>query len=137
MATTHFSGPVAVGASRFTAITTAATAYTITAAQNGTTFLLSGTGGTINLPSVTDNSGLEYTFIINGAFSTDYVITAQTAVLNGTIMEAGVVQLVAADTTITIEDGVEVIGDYINVICDGTSWFVKGSTSTAASVTPA
>ena len=132
MSTTHFSGPIALGSDRFKAVSGA---KTVTEAENGTTFLLSGTGAAITLPGV--KSGLEYKFVVSGAFATDFVITAATAVLNGTIMEAGVVQLVAADTTLTLEDGVEVIGDWITILSDGTSWFVDGSFSAGSSITPA
>ena len=139
--TTHFSGPIALGLESMrlsTEVGGIAAAKVLTADEsNGMTYVLDGgTGVGITLPAATQ--GWRCKFVIGAVFSTDYVITAETAgTMNGTIMEAGVLQLVGAADTITIEDGVEVIGDYINFSSDGTSIFVDGSTSTAASVTPA
>ena len=138
---THFSGPIKLGASSMrlsTDVGGIAAAKVLTADEsNGQTYILDGgTGVGITLPVATQ--GWRCKFIIGAAFATDFVFTAETAgTINGTVMEAGVLQLVGAADTITLEDGVEVIGDFIEFSSDGTSIFVFGSTSTAASVTPA
>lgn len=138
---THFSGPIKLGAKSMLLSTDdggISAAKTLTADEsNGQTYVLDGgTGVGITLPAAT--KGWRCKFVIGATFTTDYVFTAETAgTLNGTIMEAGVLQLVGAADTITIEDGVEVIGDFIEFSSDGTSIFVFGSTSVAASVTPA
>ena len=76
-------------------------------------------------------------FTIGAVYSTDFVYTAGTAdTFTGSVVEAGVLQLVTAADIITIEDGVEVLGDFMEFWSDGTSTFTFGVTSTAASVTP-
>jgi len=141
MSATHFSGPIALGAASMplsTDVGGLAAAATLTAKEsNGKTYVLDGgTGFGITLPIATQ--GWRCKFIIGANFATDFVFTAETAgTLNGTVMEAGVLQLIGAADTITVEDGVEVIGDFIEFSSDGTSIMVFGSTSVAASVTPA
>jgi len=138
---THFACPIKLGASSMllsTDIGGISAAKVLTADEsNGQTYVLDGgTGVGITLPAAT--KGWRCKFVIGAVFSTDYVITAETAgTMNGTVMEAGVLQLIGAADTITLEDGVEVIGDFIEFSSDGTSIMVFGSTSTAASVTPA
>lgn len=138
---THFAGPIKLGAKSMllsTDIGGIDAAVTLTAAEsNGQTYVLDGgTGLGITLPAATQ--GWKCKFVIGAAFTTDYVFTAAVAgTMNGTVMEAGVLQLVGAADTITVEDGVEVIGDYLEFSSDGTSIFVFGSTSTALSITPA
>lgn len=110
---------------------------TLTALQNGTTFLLSGVVGyPINLPAPV--AGLKYKFIVQDLFATtDWVLTATGAIMHGNVMEAGAIQAVAAATTINLELGADTIGDWIEVESDGTNWYVFGSFTQAASVTPA
>ena len=130
---THHAGPMALGAGSLESITAA---KTITHADNGLTFLLDGgTGVAITLP--TPKAGMKIKFITALAFTTDYVITATGAIMEGSFMEAGVVQLCSGGTTLTLEDGTEALGDYIDMVSDGTSWFVGGNFSTAASITVA
>jgi hypothetical protein len=94
-----------------------------------------GTGVGITLPVPTQGWCCKFT--IGAAFATDFVITAQSAILEGCILEAGAVQDVAGATTLTMEDGVENVGDYLELWSDGTSIFVAGNFLTAASITPA
>ena len=111
-------------------------ARTLVSGESGRTFVLNGgTGFAITLPVV--ENGLRYRFVVGATFGTDYVITAQSAVINGSLLEAGVVQLCAAATTLTLEDGAETLGDFVDLESDGTYWYVFGAFSKAASVTPA
>lgn len=141
MSTTHFSGPIALGIDSMplsTDVNGLAAAKVLTAAEsNGMTYVLDGgTGFGITLPPATQ--GWRCKFVIGATFATDFVFTAETAgTLEGNVMEAGVLQLVAASDTITLEDGAEALGDFLEFSSDGTSVFVFGSFSTAASVTPA
>jgi hypothetical protein len=94
-----------------------------------------GTGFAITLPAAT--KGWSCKFTVAAAFSTDFVITAPSAILEGCILEAGAVQTVAAATTLTLEDGVENLGDFIELWSDGTKIFAFGNFLTADSITPA
>lgn len=138
---THFSGPIKLGANSMllsTDVGGIAAAKTLTADEsNGQHYILDGgTGVGITLPVPT--KGWKCKFTIGAAFATDYVFTAGTAdTFEGCILEAGAVQDVDAADTITLEDGVENIGDFIEFWSDGTSTFVSGNFLTALSVTPA
>lgn len=106
------------------------------AADSGKTYILNGgTGVAITLPAPA--SGLSYKFIVGAAFTTDYVITATGAIMYGVVEEAGAVQAVAGATTLTLEDGAEAVGDYLELLSDGTNWYVSGQFATALSITPA
>ncbi len=141
MARTNFSGPIALGATSMPLSTDPgglAAAATLTANDsNGKNYILDGgTGFGITLPAVTQ--GWRCQFTIGAAFTTDFVFTADTAgTLEGCILEAGAVQDVDGADTITLEDGVENIGDYLEFWSDGTNMFVTGNFLTALSVTPA
>lgn len=138
---THFSGPIKLGANSMllsTDVGGISAAVTLTADEsNGQHYILDGgTGVGITLPAPT--KGWRCKFTIGAAYSTDFVFTAGTAdTFEGCIIEAGAVQDVDAADTITLEDGVENIGDFLEFWSDGTSTFVFGNTLTAASVTPA
>ena len=136
MAITHFSGPLAVGSGRTEELSAA---KTLTVADdNGKTFLFTGTTGyAVTLPPVADSDGFKCKFIVQDLFgTTDWVITAQTAVLYGTVMELSTAQLVAADTTLNLELATDTIGDWVEVESDGVNWYVTGAMAQAASVTP-
>lgn len=141
MAATNFSGPIQLGAASMplsTDVNGLSAAKTLTVKEsNGMTYILDGgTGFGITLPAPTQ--GWRCKFVIGALFTTDFVFTAGTAdTFTGSIVEAGVLQLVTAADTITLEDGVEVLGDFLEFWSDGTNTFVFGATSTAASATPA
>jgi hypothetical protein len=138
---TNFKGPIKLGANsmpKSTDVDGLAAAATLTAGQsNGMTYILDGgTGFGITLPVPTQ--GWRCKFVIGAAYTTDFVFTAGTAdTFEGCVIEAGAVQTVDAADTITLEDGVENIGDFLEFWSDGTSTFVFGNTLTAVSVTPA
>jgi len=140
MSATNFSGPIQLGAASMplsTDVNGLAAVATLTASQsNGMHYILDGgTGFGITLPVPTQ--GWSCKFTIGALFTTDFVFTAGTAdTFTGSITEAGVLQLVTAADIITVEDGAEVLGDFYEFWSDGTSTFVHGVSSTAASVTP-
>lgn len=140
MAVTHFSGPIALGAASMplsTDVNGLSAAVTLTADQsNGMNYILDGgTGFAITLPAPTQ--GWRCRFTIGALFTTDFTFIAGTAdTMTGSIVEAGVLQLVTAADQIILEDGTEVLGDFLEFWSDGTNTFVFGATSTAASATP-
>ena len=140
MAATHFSGPIALGADSMPLSTSAAglsAAKTLTAKEsNGKNYILDGgTGFAITLPAPTQ--GWKCKFTIGALFSTDFTFIAGTAdTMTGSMVEAGAVQLVTAADQVVLEDGVEVLGDFIEFWSDGTNTFVYGVTSAASSATP-
>ena len=141
MAATNFSGPIQLGTASMplsTDVNGLSAAVVLTAAEsNGMHYILDGgTGFGITLPA--PSQGWRCRFTIGAAFTTDFVFTAATAgQLQGSVIEAGVLQLVAASDTITLEDGAEAIGDFLEFSSDGTSILTFGNFATASSVTPA
>ena len=137
----HFAGPIKLGTKSMLLSTDdggLSAAATLGADEsNGQHYILDGgTGFGITLPAATQ--GWKCRFTVGAAFATDFVFTAETAgTLEGCIIEAGAVQDVAAADTITLEDGVENVGDFLEFWSDGTSVFVSGNFLTALSVTPA
>lgn len=136
----HFAGPVKLGAKSMLLSGDEggiSAAVTLTADEsNGQHYILDGgTGLAITLPVPTHGWTCKMT--VGKAFTTDYVITAGTAAtFQGCILEAGAVQDVADMDTLTLEDGVENLGDFLEFWSDGTSTFVFGNFLTAASITP-
>ena len=122
-------------------VETLTAARTVTAVDNGTTFFLGLAGGfTVTLPAPA--AGLRFKFIVSVAPTTAYII-----VTNGgaDIMIGGINEL-EVDTT---EDGpydanadtfnfvasVAVVGDWVEMISDGTSWYYTGQTNADGGVT--
>ena len=115
---------------------TLAAATTLTAADSGKTYLISGTGYTVTLPA--PHAGFSVKFIVAAAFSTDCVV--QTPADNRDTLNGGVIvngAIVESDATdrVTFEDGAESIGDFIEISSDGTSFFLFGNGHAASSVT--
>ena len=130
---THMSGPLNIGSGSIESITEA---KTIDYEDSGVTFILNGANGvaiTLPLPK----AGQRYKFVVGALFTTDYVFTATSGIIQGSIMEAGALQAVASATTLTLEDGAETLGDYFDLESDGTYWYVRGSFTGATSITPA
>ena len=111
-------------------------AYTVLASDSNKSFILNASAGVaITLPSAADmGEGWHCRFIIGTAFDTsNYVITATAAVMKGGINELEVDTSddgpsTVGGTTITFELGAETLGDYVELMCDGTSIFINGQT---------
>jgi hypothetical protein len=116
-----------------------AAATTLTTAQSGSLVALTGTTGyAVTLPAASALAGCNYRFVVQDLFgTTDWVITSPAANMYGTVDELSTVQTVAGATTINLELAADTIGDWIEVVSDGTNWYVSGHCAQAASVTPA
>ena len=110
-------------------------------------FLNSATEFTVTLPSVADaGAGFNIKFIVKAApSSADYIITEKTSADTNIIVTNGIVELEvdtntdglfnAGHTTISFADGVAVKGDWIEMLCDGINWYVKGATNADGGIT--
>ena len=140
MSATHLSGPV-VSEAGFQAgarsVQTIAAAITLTADDNGKTFILNAAGGvTITLPAVT-NTGWSAKFITGAAFATtNFVVAcAEGDKLEGSLIVAGAVVDCDAADQINFVSTAENIGDFVEVFSDGTYWHVFGNALTTGALT--
>ena len=120
---------------------TVSAANVITADETGKTFFLALAGGfasTLPAPA----AGLRYKFIVSVAPTTAYTI-ATTSSAN--IIKGGVNELEvdtgddgpysAVGDLVSFVANVAVVGDWVEFISDGTSWFITGQTNADGGVT--
>lgn len=135
---THFKGPIKQGSGSMllsTDVGGLSAARTLTYDEsNGQHYILDGgTGFAITLPAPV--KGWSCKFTVGAAFTTDFVLTAQAAILEGSIVAGGIVIDVSGGTTINLAATIENVGDTIELWSDGTTIFVQGNQlTTLASV---
>jgi len=120
-----------------------AAANTISAAESGTTFFLNSTTefvSTLPPPAL----GLRFTFIVSAAPSgASYTIVTDGSanVIKGHVLTSDVNSATDADfetsggDTISFVDSKAVAGDRVDLECDGTNWFARGSCSVFDAIT--
>lgn len=113
----------------------------ISAAETGTIYFLNAAGGftsTLPAPAV----GLNYKFVVKAAPSTAYVITTN----GGADIMIGGINELEVDTsddgpydanadTLNFVASVAVVGDWVECVSDGTSWYYTGQTKADGGVT--
>lgn len=115
------------------------TTNVIAAAESGTTFFLNLAGGFVStLPAAA--AGLNFRFIVGTAPSggTYTVVTPGSAnLLFGAVHSStgGNASSQQAGDTITFADGAAVIGDTVEVLSDGTNWYVRAFCDADAGIT--
>lgn len=114
--------------------------------DSGKTFLLNLAGGfTVTLPTLAQaGAGWNARFIVGTAPTTAYIITEDTATDTNKLM-GGINELEvdtsddgpysAAFTLVTFVASVAVVGDYIDVYCDGSFFIVRGQTNADGGIT--
>lgn len=108
--------------------TGATSTVTLVASDSGTTYMLSATGTNIILPAVT-YTGATFRFQVNGAMATENmkIKSAEGDNIEGTLIVAGaVVDCAAEDQLNFVVDG-ENIGDYFEIMSDGSQWLLVDS----------
>tara|TARA_Y100000593_G_C4232336_1_gene297642 strand:+ start:228 stop:650 length:423 start_codon:yes stop_codon:yes gene_type:complete len=119
------------GAYMFSMNNSSASSHALDMGDSGKIYMVSSTvARTITLPAVA--AGLKFKFIMTDT-STDSSITTSegTALLKGGA-ECGDAYLTLAGTTIVLE-AAGAVGDHLELICDGTYWYVSGHGSHDAS----
>lgn len=107
---------------------------TLTVEDSGKTFALDAIGEDLLLPAVAD--GLRYKFICQvTTVTSDWTVTAETAVIQGSATIAGLVIPAANESLITFVVAKFLPGDWIYLESDGTNWYVSGQIVTALGVT--
>ncbi len=108
-------------------------ALTLTADQSGSVNFFDTTGATTTLPAVT-NTGARFIFSIQTAFDTSSMViaSAEGDNINGSLfVNDAIVACSGEDYINFIEDG-EAIGDFVELISDGTNWNILNSRGEAA-----
>ena len=108
---------------------------TLVAADNGKTlFLGDAASGNITLPAATAGFGVKV--VCNFAITTSSaVISAEGDNISGVLVVNGATVLAEAEDQINFILNLAEIGDYINIISDGTNWIVDGVGGAAGSIT--
>ena len=101
-----------------------ASSHVLSMNDSGKVYIISSTvARTITLPAV--KAGLRFKFIMSDTTADSSITTSEgTALLKGGA-ECGDAYLTLAGTTIVCEAAGSV-GDHLEVICDGTYWYVSG-----------
>jgi hypothetical protein len=120
----------------FEEVQTLAAAATLTAADSGTTYILKAAEGkTITLPAL--KSGINFKFIVGSAFdTTDWIIdSAEGDNIEGLLIVDGDAVVAAGEDQINFVNSAETVGDHVELICDGTNWYVTGAGNADGSIT--
>jgi hypothetical protein len=112
-------------------------ATTLTAKDSGKVFILKAAAGAqITLPAVATSAGLRFKFIVGQLFATtDWTIKAATNAIEGSVLVNGAHVAGVDENTISFVASAESIGDFAELVCDGTNWYVNGSGVTAGAIT--
>ena len=119
------------GAYMFNMNDSSASSHTLDMGDSGKIYMIYSTvARTITLPAV--SAGLKFKFIMTDTTADSSITTSEgTALLKGGA-ECGDAYLTLAGTTIVLE-AAGAVGDHLELICDGTYWYVSGHGSHDAS----
>ena len=108
----------------FTMDSSSASSHSLGMKDSGKTYFVESTvARTITLPAV--KAGLKFKFVATDTTADSSIATSEgTALLKGG-SEAGNSYLTLAGTTIIVEAAASV-GDWLEMVCDGTYWYVSG-----------
>ena len=112
-----------------------ASSHTLDMGDSGKTYLLaSSVARTITLPAV--KAGVRIKFIVTDSTAASTIATSEgTALIKGGILLAPGWETLAG-TTLTASTSA-VVGDWIELLCDGTYWYISGQSGHANGFTVA
>ena len=112
-------------------------ATTLTAEDSDKSFSLNAAAGAqITLPAVATSAGFRYRFTVAALFATTaWTIKAATNKIQGGVIVNSVNVPGADENTITFAHAADTIGDFVELNCDGTNWYVFGLGTTAGAIT--
>ena len=112
-------------------------AVTLTAEDSGKVFILKAAAGAqITLPAVATSSGLRFKFVVGLAFATtNWTVLAASNVIEGSVIVNGSHVAGVNENTISFVASAESVGDFAELVCDGTHWYVNGSGVTTGAIT--
>jgi len=109
---------------------------TLTSNDSGKVLILNAAAGkVITLPSVAV-AGFNLKVVVGAAFATtNFTVVAPTAKIQGGAIVNSVFVAAADENTISFVATAETVGDYVNIVSDGTNFYVDGVGAAAGSVT--
>lgn len=112
-------------------------AVTLTAEDSGKVLILKASAGAqITLPAVATSAGLRFKFIVGQLFATtNWTVLAASNVIEGSVLVAGAHVAGVNENTISFVASAESVGDFAELVSDGTNWYVNGSGVSAGSIT--
>jgi len=117
-------------------IQTVAAAVTLTDSDSGKVLILNAAAGkVVTLPSVAV-AGFNVKVVVGAAFATtNFTVVAPTAKIQGGSIVNSVFVPAADENTISFVASAESVGDYVDLVSDGTNYYVSGVGALAGSVT--
>lgn len=112
-------------------------ATTLSAEDSSKVLILKAAAGAqITLPAVADAAGQSYRFIVGQLFATTaWTIKAASSVIQGGVIVNSVNVPGADENTITFSASADTVGDFVELNCDGTNWYVSGLGTSAGAIT--
>ena len=113
----------------FTMDSSSASSHTLGMKDSGKTYMLENTvARTITLPAV--KSGAKFKFVVSDSTAASTIATSEgTSLIKGGILLATAWETLAG-TTLTASTSA-VIGDWVELVCDGTYWYISGQSGHA------
>ena len=113
----------------FTMDDSSASSHVLDMNDSGKTYILENTvSRTITLPAV--KAGLKFKFIVSDSTAASTIATNEgTSLIKGGILLATAWETLAGTTLTAATDNV--IGDWVELVCDGTYWYISGQSGHA------
>ena len=111
-------------------VESATASFSLAVGDSGKVFVLKDSAVTVTLPSLSDIEAGYSVKLISGDDS-EHVVTGGASKIYGTIVDVGTTpERINAASGYTLAAGV--IGDFIELISDGTNWYISGMTDAGA-----
>ena len=108
----------------------ATASFTLDPSDSGKVFILKGAAVTVTLPTLSTNLAGFQIKLISGDDS-EHIVSGGASKIYGTIVDVGTTpERINAASSYTLAAGV--IGDFIELISDGTNWYISGMTDAGA-----
>ena len=113
----------------FTMDSSSASSHSLGAKDSGKTYILENTvARTITLPAV--KAGTKFKFVVSDSTAASTIATSEgTSLIKGGILLATAWETLAG-TTLTASTSA-VVGDWVELVCDGTYWYISGQSGHA------
>ena len=113
----------------FTMDSSSASSHTLGMKDSGKTYMLENTvARTITLPAV--KSGAKFKFVVSDSTAASTIATSEgTSLIKGGILLATAWETLAGTTLTAATDAV--VGDWVELVCDGTYWYISGQSGHA------